>query len=316
MLPCRRCATASWWRFRRRPSTDWALTRGHPVALRRVFELKGRPLSHPLIVHMDSRALPARAGRAKCRRPRRSSPRRFWPGPLTMVLPRASNVHAAGHRRPGYHGRSGTFASHGAAAADRFRRRHRRALGQPLRPPESDARRACARGIRRCGAPRARWRGIQDRTRVDHRGLPGRQRAAAAAGLDHCLSSCAAWSARCSPARCRMGRALRAASAPITRPRRRCRSSPRARSSSSPARCRPRTAHRGAGAARAAARPPVRDLDQCRCAGRSYAHDLYAHLRALDRSACAAYPGAGRARGRALGRGARPADARRGGQCG
>jgi L-threonylcarbamoyladenylate synthase len=27
---------------------------GHPGALRRVFELKGRPTSHPLIVHLDS----------------------------------------------------------------------------------------------------------------------------------------------------------------------------------------------------------------------------------------------------------------------
>ena len=26
----------------------------HPVALRRVFALKGRPASHPLIVHLDS----------------------------------------------------------------------------------------------------------------------------------------------------------------------------------------------------------------------------------------------------------------------
>ncbi len=65
---------------------------GHPVALRRVFELKGRPLSHPLIVHLDSvrylsrwaREIPPAAEKLAAA---------FWPGPLTMVLPRAFNVH-------------------------------------------------------------------------------------------------------------------------------------------------------------------------------------------------------------------------------
>ncbi|MFI4894768.1 MAG: L-threonylcarbamoyladenylate synthase [Steroidobacterales bacterium] len=65
---------------------------GHPAALRRVFELKGRPTSHPLIVHLDSvryltrwaREVPAAAERLAAS---------FWPGPLTLVLPRAPNVH-------------------------------------------------------------------------------------------------------------------------------------------------------------------------------------------------------------------------------
>jgi L-threonylcarbamoyladenylate synthase len=65
---------------------------GHPVALRRVFELKGRPLSHPLIVHLDSvrflsrwaREIPPAAEKLAAA---------FWPGPLTMVLPRAFNIH-------------------------------------------------------------------------------------------------------------------------------------------------------------------------------------------------------------------------------
>jgi L-threonylcarbamoyladenylate synthase len=64
----------------------------HPAALRRVFELKGRPTSHPLIVHLDSlrflgrwvREIPAAAEQLA---------ERFWPGPLTLVLPRAYNVH-------------------------------------------------------------------------------------------------------------------------------------------------------------------------------------------------------------------------------
>src|SRR6202167_1864978 len=61
---------------------------GHPVALRRVFELKGRPLSHPLIVHIDSprfltrwaREVPVAAAKLA---------ERFWPGPLPLVVPRA-----------------------------------------------------------------------------------------------------------------------------------------------------------------------------------------------------------------------------------
>jgi L-threonylcarbamoyladenylate synthase len=65
---------------------------GHPAALRRVFELKQRPTTHPLIVHIDSprfltrwaREVPVAAAMLA---------ERFWPGPLTLVLPRAPNVH-------------------------------------------------------------------------------------------------------------------------------------------------------------------------------------------------------------------------------
>ncbi len=64
----------------------------HPGALSRVFQLKGRPLTHPLIVHLDSpryltrwaREVPVAAERLA---------ERFWPGPLTLVLPRAPKVH-------------------------------------------------------------------------------------------------------------------------------------------------------------------------------------------------------------------------------
>jgi L-threonylcarbamoyladenylate synthase len=63
-------------------------------AVRRIFELKGRPATHPLIVHIDHpRALerwalsvpPAAAALAA----------RFWPGPLTLVLRRAPAVDLA-----------------------------------------------------------------------------------------------------------------------------------------------------------------------------------------------------------------------------
>jgi L-threonylcarbamoyladenylate synthase len=61
------------------------------AAVARIFEAKGRPRSHPLIAHVagedDARALAsewsARASRLA---------RAFWPGPLTLVVPRAAHV--------------------------------------------------------------------------------------------------------------------------------------------------------------------------------------------------------------------------------
>jgi L-threonylcarbamoyladenylate synthase len=61
------------------------------AAVRRIFQAKGRPETHPVIVHLDSprflhrwvATVPESAARLA---------ERFWPGPLTMVLPRASNV--------------------------------------------------------------------------------------------------------------------------------------------------------------------------------------------------------------------------------
>lgn len=64
----------------------------NPAAVRKVFELKGRPPSHPVIVHIDElrylkrwvrEVTPAAAQLAEA----------FWPGPLTLVLPRAEAVH-------------------------------------------------------------------------------------------------------------------------------------------------------------------------------------------------------------------------------
>lgn len=64
----------------------------NPAAVARIFEVKGRPHNHPVIVHLDSprflhrwvREVPDAAMRLA---------ERFWPGPLTMVMPRAANVH-------------------------------------------------------------------------------------------------------------------------------------------------------------------------------------------------------------------------------
>jgi L-threonylcarbamoyladenylate synthase len=64
----------------------------NPAAVQKIFEVKGRPSQHPVIVHLDSprflhrwvREVPAAAARLA---------EAFWPGPLTMVMPRAPSVH-------------------------------------------------------------------------------------------------------------------------------------------------------------------------------------------------------------------------------
>jgi L-threonylcarbamoyladenylate synthase len=64
----------------------------NPAAVRKIFEAKGRPVSHPVIVHLDSprflhrwvREVPETATKLA---------ERFWPGSLTMVMSRAPNVH-------------------------------------------------------------------------------------------------------------------------------------------------------------------------------------------------------------------------------
>jgi len=64
----------------------------YPAALRRVFELKGRPTTHPLIVHIDNARYLTRWAREVPEAAQKLA-ERFWPGPLTLVLPRAENVH-------------------------------------------------------------------------------------------------------------------------------------------------------------------------------------------------------------------------------
>lgn len=63
------------------------------TAVRRIYEIKGRPLDHPVIVHLASADelsswainIPAYA---------HDLVRAFWPGPLTLILPKAAHVGA------------------------------------------------------------------------------------------------------------------------------------------------------------------------------------------------------------------------------
>jgi L-threonylcarbamoyladenylate synthase len=64
---------------------------GNPDAVRRIYAAKGRPTGHPVIVHITgahdldhwARDIPDGA---------RTLARAFWPGPLTLILPRAAGV--------------------------------------------------------------------------------------------------------------------------------------------------------------------------------------------------------------------------------
>jgi L-threonylcarbamoyladenylate synthase len=66
----------------------------NPLAVARIFAAKGRPASHPLIVHVSSLSaarewasdMPVAAARLA---------EAFWPGPLTIVVPKAGQVSTA-----------------------------------------------------------------------------------------------------------------------------------------------------------------------------------------------------------------------------
>jgi len=61
------------------------------AAVRRIFEVKGRPAAHPVIVHLADPVQLADWAREIPDAVRRLA-RKFWPGPLTIILKRATGV--------------------------------------------------------------------------------------------------------------------------------------------------------------------------------------------------------------------------------
>ncbi len=62
-----------------------------PVAVQRIFTAKGRPSNNPLIVHLAS----SEAARELCANWPASAQllaERFWPGPLTLILPKSETI--------------------------------------------------------------------------------------------------------------------------------------------------------------------------------------------------------------------------------
>ena len=57
----------------------------NPKAIERLYEVKGRPAEHPVIVHFDS-AERALAWAREVPPQARALAQRFWPGPLTLIL--------------------------------------------------------------------------------------------------------------------------------------------------------------------------------------------------------------------------------------
>ncbi len=62
-----------------------------PVAIEKIYIAKGRPAESPLIVHVDSVEM-ARGLVREWPEKAEALARRFWPGPLTLVLPKQSHV--------------------------------------------------------------------------------------------------------------------------------------------------------------------------------------------------------------------------------
>ncbi|MGH8702494.1 MAG: L-threonylcarbamoyladenylate synthase, partial [Burkholderiales bacterium] len=61
------------------------------AAVLKIFEAKGRPVTHPVIVHLADAVQIANWAREVPEHARRLA-KRFWPGPLTVILKRARGV--------------------------------------------------------------------------------------------------------------------------------------------------------------------------------------------------------------------------------
>ena len=105
------------------------------AAVARIFAAKARPTFDPLIVHLADRSWLGRAVEAT---PKAAAllAARFWPGPLTLVLPKAARGARPRDRRAP-HGRRPRARPSGRPRPHRGRRySHRRSERQPVRPRE------------------------------------------------------------------------------------------------------------------------------------------------------------------------------------
>jgi L-threonylcarbamoyladenylate synthase len=63
----------------------------HPDAVARIYEVKGRPAHNPIICHVANRAMTQRCVSGWSDLAEKLT-RAFWPGPLTLVLPRSKEI--------------------------------------------------------------------------------------------------------------------------------------------------------------------------------------------------------------------------------
>ena len=112
------------------------------AAVAGIFAAKGRPSDHPLIVHV---AAGVKGTEALSRFAQPLPPfaqklvRAFWPGPLTLIVPRQPGVARGGGRRAGHHRPALPCASGGAGAARGLRRAGRARRGRARAPTASAA---------------------------------------------------------------------------------------------------------------------------------------------------------------------------------
>ena len=120
---------------------------GSDAAVAKIFAAKGRPSDHPLIVHVADAAAASRISPREVPPLRAAADAAFWPGPLTLILPRARRRRGRG-RRPGHRRPALPGASGGACAARGLRARQPAVAGiagaerEPVRPRQPDHRRA------------------------------------------------------------------------------------------------------------------------------------------------------------------------------
>jgi L-threonylcarbamoyladenylate synthase len=100
-----------------------------PAALARIFAAKGRPCTHPIIAHVEDEAC-AKALSLHWSETASHLARAFWPGPLTLVVPRAAHVPAALG--------GGTDSIGIRAPAHRVARALLEALGEPIAAPSAN----------------------------------------------------------------------------------------------------------------------------------------------------------------------------------
>ena len=62
----------------------------NPLAIRQIFAIKERPINHPLIIHVGSIEMATRY--AEFTDQALAIGQRFWPGPLTLILPKKNTV--------------------------------------------------------------------------------------------------------------------------------------------------------------------------------------------------------------------------------
>ena len=63
----------------------------NPTAVARIFAAKGRPPTNPIIVHVADETVGRRFA-AKWPENAAKLARRFWPGPLTLVVPKNDSI--------------------------------------------------------------------------------------------------------------------------------------------------------------------------------------------------------------------------------